>query len=1116
MSSQQIRQSELFAGEDWTVLYRAFSQINFNSYDPASINAALREYLQTNFPEDFDDWIESSEFVAIIDLLSWLAGSLAFRTDVNARENFLETAESRESVLRLARFLSYNPRRAQSARGLVKVSEIRTTESVVDSFGVNLNNRSIKWNDPDNPDWMEQFTLILNAAMPTTNPFGIPLKQATLGGAMTQLYRVNNAPNPQCVYGFDAPVDGSNEKFEIVNSDFDASEGFSERAPDPSNSFHLMFRNDGKGNASTRTGFFCLFKQGSLRQELFTISNPVENRVLDIDAQNISETDVWVQSVSDYGNTSSQWEKVPAVFGENITFTNISPDIRDIFSVISRDDDQVSLRFGDGRFGNVPVGNLKVWYRVVNGQQYTIRPRDINNVTITIPYDDINGRRQNLTMKVSLEESVSNAVGSEDIDQVRRRAPQVYGAQNRMVSGEDYNVFPLTSNEVVKLRAVNRVYSGHSRYIDINDPTATFQDTVVYADDGILFRDGQATEYTQVPASANLSPEQIIGVKIIPMLQSIALRDYVQSYFLDKADTEQGFNYQVGEYQWSAQSSSGFSSVGIIPNVFSPSKINDYLRSGCRAKFEWTGARGEQSSKWVYVSNVQRIDGQPSARVMTIDDVIPNTASLVKVMPAFRDTPTSQIVLERLDDGNSPKFSTTMGTPVSEVDQLLYFVASRLPFNLYYFHGKNSTTSAGKRIVGQWIAQAPTEAEPPNSILVLTGEFQGGQFWAFETQKGMRYIFESVSDVRWSKMRNHKVADGEMGVDRRDTITVLWTDGWTGENRPVTFDITDNVYASDGYPIARKVVVTPTDSDDDGSPDDPEAFRRIVTPGVDSVVYEIDTTGAFQGRFARQDIPVALARADEPLTTKGQKISLNLGDYYWSIEENTVVAHLEPGVPQDAANFVLRKDAKSNLKFQWKHYAGTDVRIDPAATNIIDVFVLTSEYDFLVRQWIKEGAIADDMPSPPNDLDLGVAFSEFEQYKMFSDELIWRPVKYKYLFGSSALPELQAQFKIVRLPNATLSDGEIRSRVIQAINEYFDVNKWEFGETFYFTELAAYIHIQLATAVASVVIVPLQSNGAFGNLFEVRCATDEVFISTAQVSDVVIIDGNTVANLRIK
>ena len=76
-----FRQQNLFLGENWTTLYRAFSQINFNASDPPSINAALRQYIQTNYPEDFNDWIESSEFVAIIDLLSWLAGNLAFKTD---------------------------------------------------------------------------------------------------------------------------------------------------------------------------------------------------------------------------------------------------------------------------------------------------------------------------------------------------------------------------------------------------------------------------------------------------------------------------------------------------------------------------------------------------------------------------------------------------------------------------------------------------------------------------------------------------------------------------------------------------------------------------------------------------------------------------------------------------------------------------------------------------------------------------------------------------------------------------------------------------------------------------------------------------------------------------
>lgn len=1129
MSSSQIRQAEIFAGEDWTVLYRAFTQINFNAYDPPSINAALREYIQTNYPEDFNDWIESSEFVAIIDLLSWLAGSLAFRTDVNARENFLETAQARESVLRLARFLSYNPRRAQAARGLVKVTEIKTTESVQDSFGVNLNNRAIKWDDPDNPDWMEQFTIVLNAAMPTTNPFGIPFKQGSISGATTQLYRLNNQVNPQCVYKFKAVVDGNNEQFEIVNLDFEEGVGFNEQMPNPTTAFHLIFRNDGKGNASARTGFFLMFKQGSLNQELFTIENPVENRLLDIDTDNISETDVWAQSISDYGDVESQWTKVPAVFGENITFTDIAPDVRDIFSVITRDSDRISLRFGDGRFGNVPVGNLKVWYRTVNGEQYAVRPRDMENVHIDIPYVDITGRNQTLSMRFSLQETVSNAIGSEDIEQIRRRAPRVFGTQNRMVSGEDYNVFPLSSNEIVKLRAVNRVYSGHSRYLDINDPTATFQDTVVLADDGILYKE-PTTQYLQVPQSSNLSPAQIINDKIQGMLGSISLRDYVLGHFISNASALK-MVFDQSWYKWTATSSSGFSTVGSINISTNITLIKPYLLTGSKAKFQWI-EDNKTVTRWVHVTRVAA-QSQDNLVVVTVDDVVPSDASLVQIVPAFRSTLNHQVVKERLDDGFEPRFATLTGVPTSETKQIEYFISNKLPFTLYYRFTQNSTLVFGGNVLsGQWIAQSPSEPHPQDAasnilaFKVLNGNFLGGQFWSLETLIGSQYVFESVNEMRWGSMRDHKVIDGTSGTDKRDTITVLWRPPYQTEMtafQPVTFDVIDNVYDPDGYPDFRKVVVTPSDSDDDGSPDDPTAFRTVVA-GSRWTMYEIDATSTFKTRNA---VEMKYADTTQAAAALG---GWNANDVYFTTTdktfrkyENQDWVHVAVESPSgsgiwvsEAAGYVAISNSENHIKFQWKHYAGTDIRIDPAPTNIIDVFVLTAEYDFLVRQWIKEGAIAADMPEPPNDLDLDVAFSDFEQYKMFSDELIWRPVKYKYLFGSSAQQELQAQFKIVRLPNSTLSDGEIRSRVVQAINDYFDVNKWEFGETFYFSELSAYLHMQLATAVASVVIVPLRDNGVFGELYEVRCATDEVFISTAQVSDVVIIDSNTMANLRIK
>lgn len=1138
--SQALRQTELFSGEDWTVLYRAFNQINFNAYDPPSINAALRQYIQTNYPEDFNDWIESSEFVAIIDLLSWLAGSLAFRTDINARENFLEVAQARESVLRLARFLSYNPRRAQSARGMVKIIEVKTTQSVVDSFGVNLNNSAVKWNDPDNPDWMEQFTLILNATFPAINPFGIPLKSGTLGGSITQLYGMNSSYNANCVYSFGAVVDGSNEQFELVNVDFEDEVGFSERTPDPANAFHLLYRNDGKGNASVRTGFFLFFKQGSINRQNYTISNAIENRLIDIDTQNISETDVWVQTLDDSNNVITNWTKVPAIFSQNITFNDIDANIRDIFSVITRDDDTVSLRFSDGRFGAVPIGNLKVWFRTVNGRQYQIRPRDMENITVTIPYTDTFGRSQDLTVKFSLQETVSNALAAETIDQIRQRAPQVYGTQNRMVSGEDYNVFPLSSNEIVKMRAVNRVYSGHSRFIDINDPTATLQDTVVMSHDGILYKEFDAKQYTQVSLSANYSPEQMVTKKIQPMLEHPSVKSYFLDYMLENVESF-GSYFNHDYFQWKSIRSDGTSSIGYFdasgnttdpycPDTGEPwsnspeadrEAVQKYLGPNAKIKFEWM-VDGELQVGWTKVMTTNLNSSTTSCvfstalttsanEPVTLDESIPDGAVMRMIVPPYRATLDTR-EMERDDLGTK-----------SEMQMLEEFISLKKPFKLWYVINNQSVLSYSTLILaGQWHIQEPSEPAPEgHAVMVMNGAYNGGLFWSYETAIGSRYIFESVSDVRWHDLKNHKVLDSKSGVDRRDAIKVIWPE-YAIDGRKiddVTFDIVDNVYDPDGLADFRKVVVVPTDSDADGVVDVPDSFEYVAniaygsSQPLDFALFQKDLKDIFQKLNPRSDIkqfttlPTNYNGADVFVKGTTLESDADRGFYSWNEALNAYERSVDTSL--------VYQMGRGNLRFQWDHFAGSDVRIDPAVTNIMDIFVLTSEYDFLTRQWIKDGTPEDSIPVAPSDLDLKNTFQDFEQYKMFSDQLVWRPVKYKYLFGSQSKPEVQAQFKVVKLPNTALSDGEIRSRVIQSINDYFDVNKWEFGETFYYSELSAYLHIQLATAISSVVIVPLADNGKFGELFEIRCDTDEVFISTAQVEDVVIIDSNTMANLRI-
>ena len=148
------RQSNLFAAEDWKKVYETFREADFQSYDYETIRKSMVDYLRNYYPEDFNDFIESSEYIALIDMIAFLGQSLSFRADLNARENFLETAERRDSILRLARMLNYYPKRQQIARGLLKVDSVETTEAITDSNGNSLRDTEISWGDPSNSDFL--------------------------------------------------------------------------------------------------------------------------------------------------------------------------------------------------------------------------------------------------------------------------------------------------------------------------------------------------------------------------------------------------------------------------------------------------------------------------------------------------------------------------------------------------------------------------------------------------------------------------------------------------------------------------------------------------------------------------------------------------------------------------------------------------------------------------------------------------------------------------------------------------------------------------------------------------------------------------------------------------
>jgi hypothetical protein len=166
--------------------------------------------------------------------------------------------------------------------------------------------------------------------------------------------------------------------------------------------------------------------------------------------------------------------------------------------------------------------------------------------------------------------------------------------------------------------------------------------------------------------------------------------------------------------------------------------------------------------------------------------------------------------------------------------------------------------------------------------------------------------------------------------------------------------------------------------------------------------------------------------------------------------------------------------------------------------------MLERSYDQLYRTWLNQGG---EEPTASTSDQLRISYSGvLNPLKGLSDQIVYHPVKYKILFGTQADEEFQATFKVVKNAATNVTNAVIKTRVIQAINEFFALDNFDFGDTFYFTELATYIHNRLAPDLLTVVIVPNQAEQGFGSLFQISGAADEIFISGATVDDVVIID----------
>ena len=245
--AKSTRQTAIFGAEDWKRLYTTFREADLQSYDYETLRKSMVDYLRLYYPETFNDYVESSEFVALLDVIAFMGQGLAFRQDLNARENFIDTAERRDSVVKLSNLIGYTPKRAVAGQGFLKVVSVNTTESVTDFNGTNLASVTVNWNDVSNSIWPEQFNAVINAALVDSQRFGKPGNSQSILGVNTQEYELRVVPGYLPTVGFSGTVDGVSMPFEAVSTTSVGSNALFEPAPRPDGALNILYRNDKLG-----------------------------------------------------------------------------------------------------------------------------------------------------------------------------------------------------------------------------------------------------------------------------------------------------------------------------------------------------------------------------------------------------------------------------------------------------------------------------------------------------------------------------------------------------------------------------------------------------------------------------------------------------------------------------------------------------------------------------------------------------------------------------------------------------------------------------------------------------------------------------------------------------
>ena len=1151
----------LNAAETWEKVYTAFEQVNFTAYDYDSVKQSLLDYLKSQYPENFNDYIESAQLVAIIETFSYVAELLAYRVDLSIHESLMPTATRKQSILRLAKLISYTASRNLPLRGLVKINSISTSENVTDSQGNALANRVITWGDQNNSLWREQFFAVMNKIL--TQSYGNPFKSFQIDDTVFQQYEIQNlleTVNPGSSFQNGViktlvSVSGQDLAFELVPSDVDQN-GIFERDPNPNAYFTLLYADDGYGDESDTTGFMMYIKQGTIQKLPYVFNISLPNQTIDISVPNINDSDVWVQNVDQNGIIQSTWQAVPNVAGVNLIFNGVRNMNK--YEIETLENDQIRLIFGDGDFAAMPSGIFNIWVRASTSGGLTVPKNLIVDQPMTFGYTSKTGQQESATFNYSLASALQNSANSEDTNHIKSAAPSVYYSQNRMVNGQDYNSYLLQDQSILRLNAVNRTFAGQPKYIDWNDASGAYQNIKVFGDDLRMYYDMTARADVSTISSRSLIDDVLepdlsnpgiyniliyafytgaatsIIVNTISGPKTVVVRPYVKPRTKFIEDAIQGLyektliqgyldRHWYGEPDVIVQLDSNLSDTSSLPkssyavtngdadHLIWTSNIKSVLQDPMTGLYTLIGTPGgisgiqetviRQKKFGISFSPNRAISSTVTMSALTYSNVVQNLMTqddiyTIEIISTSGSFTVHSAVLGYQAPGICGtaysngifNFSITL-TAAQAIIGDAFIVSINLDNSGNYVPQRPIT----KNLTGTFnliddatlssvnaINKDYNVTDPIASwifIVERTDDSSGNLLYWTITHRNFNLIVESLTTKFWYN-QDMQIVDPITQLPVVDMIRILKSNLNVAGSAPIgsdqIYNVVSDVKYNDGQTnfaalsIAPSNVFTTIDTSTTNTSQDPLEFLSFVGSS-DYVYFSIDqATGNY--------LPIAYSNYLASLTY------IN-------------------GVTSD--NAYARRLGRDNLDFMWQHFTPHDNLIDPSVSNIIDIYALTSGYYSQIQEYIS--GVLPIEPTPPSPLELRNSYSALLQNKMISDTVIMHSGLVKFLFGALAIPELRVTFRVLLAPYATLTGDQVRASVLNVINQYFVIDNWNFGQSFYATELCAVIHQQLSTQISSVVMVPLFPTNYFGDLFYLQSAPNEVFVSCATIDNIEIV-----------